>query len=341
MELKLACIALAGLCSSAAFADVSITGKISGAYAWSKSVNGTSLNGVKDAESEIDFAGREDLGNGLKAIWQMNNNVHIADSPLGTRASNDTFASGDTWLGLSGGFGAVKLGHGVNAYGDGYWNGFFYDLGDHGPDKGVGGVIGKGDAGGQKGAIKYETPAFGHVNAAFSYATAENAGPNNGNAWALGANWEEAMFGVHVGYTRQALVDGSQNDAGHVTDWVLAGKVMPFAGLILSAENDHSTLSNNALTSSVLPFAVPSSKGAQNSLSLRAEYKPQRLALRAGYIHTRNYEYDCNVKHDEYLLGVSYDLSKHSSMFAEYLHSKVDSDAYASEGMELGLRVTF
>jgi predicted porin len=341
MKLKLACIALAGLCANAAFAEVSITGKISGVYAWSKSVDGTSLNGVKDAESEIDFVGNEDLGNGLKAVWQMNNNVHIAASPLGNNANNDTFASGDTWLGLSGGFGAVKLGHGVNAYGDGYWNGNFYDLGDHGPDKGVGGVIGKGDAGGQKGAIKYETPQFGHMNAAVSYAAAEKAGSGNGNTWAIGANWEEAMFGVHVGYTRQALVDASQNDAGHVSDWLVAGKLTPLAGLTLSAENDHSTLSDNALTGSVLSFAVPSNKGAQNSLSLRAEYKPQRLALRAGYIHTSNYKYDRNVKRDEYLLGVGYDLSKRTSAFAEYLRSKVSSDARASEGLELGLRVTF
>ncbi|WP_026182574.1 porin [Leeia oryzae] len=341
MNVKLVCVALVGLYSCAAFAEVSISGKISGAYAWRQSVDAPSQYGVKDAGSEIDFSGSEDLGNGMTAIWRMNNNIHVAASPLGTTPAGDTFASGDTWLGLSGPAGTIKLGHGINAYGDGYWNGNFYDLGDHGPDKGVGGVIGKGDAGGQKGAIKYETPVWGHVSGAVSYAFAERAGAGNGNAWAASANWEDTAFGVHVGYTRQALVDSNQNDAGHVADWLLAGKFMPIAGLTLSVEDNHSRLSANALTGSVLSFAVPSGNAAQNSVSLRAEYKPQRLALRAGYIHTSNYRYDPGVKRDEYLLGVGYSLSKRSSMFAEYLHSKVSSDARASKGLEFGLRINF
>jgi predicted porin len=331
--------AMFALFSTGALADVSISGKMEGGFSWKKNTDGTRVSGIDSFESEIDFAGKEDLGNGLKAIWQMNNNVHIDGSQAG-----DTLASGDTFLGLSGGFGAVKLGHGINAYGDGYWKAGFYSLGDHGPDKGVGGVLGMGDAGGQKGAIKYETPKFGHFNAAASWAAGEKAGSSNkgGNAWAVGVNWEEAIFGMHAGYTEQYLVNGTSgaySDAGRAKDWVLAAKVTPLNGLALGAEYNHSTLSPTAAT--IGSFTVPSDRAAQKSLALYGEYKPDRFAVRASATHTSNYRYASDNKRNEYVLGVSYDLSKRTALLAEYLRSKVGSDARASNQLIAGIHVGF
>jgi predicted porin len=336
-RVKLTCVAAAALSlfAGAALADVTISGKLEGGFSSKKNTDGTTVTGIDSFESEIDFAGSEDLGNGLKAIWQMNNNVHVDGSQAG-----DTLASGDTFVGLSGGFGALKVGHGINAYGDGYWKGGFYFLGDHGPDKGVGGVLGMGDAGGQKGAIKYETPKFGHFNAALSWAAGEKAGSSSkaGNAWAAGVNWEEAIFGLHAGYTAQDLVNGS-SDAGRAHDWVLAGKVTPLTGLSLGAEYNHSKLSPSA--SLIGTFAVPSDRSAQKSLALFAEYKPDRLALRASAIHTSDYQYARDRKRNEYVLGASYDLSKRTALLAEYLHSKVNTDARASSQLVAGIHVSF
>jgi predicted porin len=343
MEMKLQYLPLMLLGVSAmACADggsVKIIGKLEGGFQGKRNVDGTTLHGIKDFGSEIDFSGTEDLGNGLKAIWQMNNSVHIDGAQSG-----DTFASGDTFIGLSGGFGAIKVGHGINAYGDGYWNGNFYDVGDHGPDKGVGGVLGMGNAGGLRGAVKYETPKFGHFNASASWAAGEKSGDSNkaGNAWAVGAYYEGASYGLHAGYTRQDLVNGSagaNTNAGSASDWLLAGKVMPIDGLTLGAEYNHAKLSTGA--SSIGAFSVPGALGSQKSLSLLAEYKPDRFALRASVTRTANYKFDNDKHRNEYVLGTSYDLSKRTALIAEYLHSKMNADAHASSELVVGFHTHF
>jgi predicted porin len=337
MQRNLVSIAMLGLLGAAgcANADVTIIGKLEGGYHWKKGADGTVLTGIKDFGSEIDFSGSEDLGDGLKAFWQMNNNIHIDGSQAG-----DTFASGDTFVGLSGGFGAFKLGHGVNAYGDNYWGANFYDLGDHGPDKGVGGVLGMGDAGGQKGALKYETPKFGHFNAAMSWAAGEKGGSGTkaGNAWAIGANYEGANYGLHAGYTRQDLVSGAVN-AGHASDWLLAGKLTPLDGWTVGAEYNQSRLS--PLAASIGAFVVPAERAPQQSLSLRTEYKPDRLALRASYTRTNHYGYDRNLHRTEYVLGSSYDLSKRTALVVEYLNSKLSNASRAASELVVGLHTRF
>ncbi|MBI3146501.1 MAG: porin, partial [Pseudogulbenkiania sp.] len=279
-------------------------------------------------------------GDGLKAIWQMNNNVHLDGAQSG-----DTFASGDTFVGLAGSFGAVKLGHGINAYGDGYWKANFFDLGDHGPDRGLGGVLGLGDAGGQKGAVKYETPKFGQFNAAASWAAGEKGSGNTaGNAWALGANFEGANYGLHAGYQRQDLVNNSAapyTNVGHAADWVAAGKLTPLQGLTLAAEYNHSKLSANAGGLTGTSFAVPADPVAMKSLMLLAEYKPDRLALRASVMRTNNYQYDNDKRRNEFVLGTSYDLSKRTALLAEYLRSKVNTDDRASSELVIGMHHSF
>ncbi|KZE28631.1 porin [Crenobacter luteus] len=338
MKLKYVLLVLLGA-SAAASADVKIIGKIEGGLQVKRNVDGTRVNGVKDFGSEIDFVGSEDLGDGLKAIWQMNNNVHIDNAQAG-----DVFASGDTFVGLSGGFGAVKLGRGINAYGDNYWGGGFYDVGDHGADRGVGGVLGMGDAGGQKGAVKYESPKFGAFNASASWAAGEKGGDGHkaGNAWALGAYYEGVSYGLHAGYTRQDLVTGSAgaySDAGSARDWVLAGKWSPFDGLTVGAEYNHATLSSGAATIGAL--AVPDELKPQKSLALRAEYRPGRFAVRATVLRTENYKYDDEQRRNEVVLGSSYELSKRTALVAEYLRSKVNTDPRAGSELVLGLHTHF
>ncbi|WP_024301014.1 porin [Pseudogulbenkiania sp. MAI-1] len=333
--------AVLSLFSGAALADVSIIGKMEAGVQRKSNVDGTHVNGVKDFGSEIDFVGSEDLGDGMKAIWQMNNNVHLDGT-----GTADTFATGDTFVGLSGAFGAIKLGHGINAYGDGYWKANFFDVGDHGPDRGIGGVLGLGDAGGQKGAVKYETPKFGQFNAAASWAAGEKGTGNTaGNAWALGANFEGANYGLHAGYSRQDLVTGDGSvtpyaNAGHATDWVAAGKLTPLQGLTLAAEYNQSKLSTTATSIGSLT-SVPADPATQKSLMLFAEYKPDRFALRASVMRTNNYKYDSDKRRNEFVLGTSYDLSKRTALLAEFLRSKVNTDDRASNELVIGMHHGF
>lgn len=59
---------------------------------------------VSSNSSYIGFKGNEDLGNGLKAIWQIESLVGMGDGSVSSLATRNTF------MGLSGGFGTAILG---------------------------------------------------------------------------------------------------------------------------------------------------------------------------------------------------------------------------------------
>jgi len=64
---------------------------------------------VSSNASNIVFGGDEDLGNGLKAVWQVQSYMTLGSGGnLG--ATNDLLSSGASYAGLSGGFGAVLMG---------------------------------------------------------------------------------------------------------------------------------------------------------------------------------------------------------------------------------------
>lgn len=68
-----------------------------------------SRNSVDASNSRLGFRGTENLGGGLSALWQIETAVAI-DQGTGTLASRDSF------VGLKGGFGTVKLGNMETVY---------------------------------------------------------------------------------------------------------------------------------------------------------------------------------------------------------------------------------
>ena len=117
MQKKLIALALASAFAAPAFAATSNV-DIGGTMAFSidsldadSPTNGRNTN-ISSNASNIYFKGSEDLGGGLKAIWQ----VQTFFSAGGTGNTDTAFGaadgvgSGDTFVGLSGGFGTVILG---------------------------------------------------------------------------------------------------------------------------------------------------------------------------------------------------------------------------------------
>ncbi len=121
MQKKIIALAIAGLASTAAFAQTNVTvyGIADAAF---EQYNVTGGNGVEvrggaqnSAEarnrlasnaSYIGFKGVEDLGNGLKAVFQFENELDITGSTTGNARGNG-LANRDTFVGVAGGFGTV------------------------------------------------------------------------------------------------------------------------------------------------------------------------------------------------------------------------------------------
>lgn len=326
-------IVFAGMFAAAAYADdgalpIQIKGILKGGF---RSVSGLDAAGtqvagsaggslrsnkISDFGSELDFAGSEVVGPNLVAIWQINTNLTIDEGSKG-----GTVGSGDTFVGLKSPWGTIKLGHGVNAYGDGYFKGNFNSPEEIGPaNAGI-------DAGGNKGAIKYESPTIAGFSAALSWAAGENktgATPAS-DAWALGATYEQNMWGIRAGYAAQKynLVSGFATKK----DWLLAAVFMPVAGMKLGAEYDSAN------------DGVDGTPG-QKSLGVFGEYKPGVFGVRGGYVRTNNLAYSADVKESKFNLGVDYDLSKRTRALIEISASK-KTDFNRVTGVSIGMRHAF
>jgi predicted porin len=158
--------------------------------------------------SRVGFRGREPLGGGLSAIWQMEQRV---DFDQGTQV----FANRDSFVGLAGGFGSVRLGrfdtiH--NDYGNvvnffGIKSGHFLSSTSQITDSGLG-TGGLGFDLRRSNSVKYETPEIGGFQAGLSWAPDEakgnpGRGDLNSNLWAAAVKYSagplylSAQYEVH------------------------------------------------------------------------------------------------------------------------------------------------
>ena len=133
MQKKIIALAIAGLASTAAFAQSNVTvyGVVDAAYVYTNSNGGTTVDvpgaahGVDTsaissgglAGSRIGFKGTEDLGNGLKAVFVLEYALDI-DGNFGVGSSASGLNARQQFVGLSGKAGTLSLGR---QYAPGYY----------------------------------------------------------------------------------------------------------------------------------------------------------------------------------------------------------------------------
>ena len=114
--MKKSLVAITALAAVSAFAQSSVTlsGIIKGGVAQTKyssgpvgSVNGNGLS-VADGSSRFIIGGTEDLGGGLKAVFQIDTRFRMDDN--GGAPTSSPLGAGNTFVGLSGGLGMVQIG---------------------------------------------------------------------------------------------------------------------------------------------------------------------------------------------------------------------------------------
>jgi predicted porin len=221
MQKKLIAVAVAGLVSGAAFAQSNVTisgvadayyGRLSGTgYKSYNAVNSGGLSG-----SRIAFNGAEDLGNGLKAIFQMEQAFDLTDGG-GFGSTNSTRQS---YVGLAGSFGAVVAGR---LQTPGYYVGKFDALASAAISpqailaKGlmIGGAVASTIAPSNNGrlnsAAAYLSPNFGGFSAVVAGSTSNYISEDatvtdtatDQGAWALGLNY--AIGPVAVGFVHHNI----------------------------------------------------------------------------------------------------------------------------------------
>lgn len=326
----------------AAMADVTLYGQIKGGLEYTK-VKGTSntITNVNDWGSRIGFKGEEDLGNGLKAIWQIEQKVSL-DSKSG---DNEKWASRDSFIGVATPFGTVRAGHLSDQINDMY-----------GVDQWEGGNVATlGNTFARNGkrhtGVRYDTPEFAGFSANVLYSPEDNtrydqarkagidtgflgfAGPTDGivdtqgnpanvnlagavntvtknkSVIALGLNYENSGFFAQYGYTR---THGQANDKQvHLLEGGYDANNI-YVGLAFQVEKDSDTYKDIALS------------GA---------YTMGNITPKLSYAH--GFETNGEGKYDHIVAGVDYAFSKRTTALFSVGYFKAGDYKATSTGLGL------
>ncbi|MDF0606487.1 porin [Neisseriaceae bacterium TC5R-5] len=382
MHNKLIALALTAL-PTVAIADVVIYGEIRGAYEYNKTYSsGLDRNSegkllgssqINDWTSRIGFKGGEDLGNGLKAIWQVESRLYIDG------ADSTGFATRDSFIGFAGNdWGKLRLGKLSNyANSDmglidpGYYSGKSV--------AGLGSFTRIDDR--VTNAVRYDSPVWEGFSFIALYGTDEKrvlandgSGSNTNNqTWNLGLSYEHPMgFFAKYNYEnwgdaqKAAAIGPLGNEAANfkysnnTKTWhrVEAGynanniyAVLGYQQIEGYGLGSYYNNSNNGLASaSSSPVAALNAALLANGTSQaninQQSLKTKEAAVTLGYSfgaltpyfsYAKGYNVSQNGSsvtdsgYDQYVLSLSYNLSKRTNVHTSYGHVKWKFDNLDNE----------
>lgn len=344
--MKKTLIALAAVAATgAAFAQSSVTidGQVSLGVTKlnDRSASLDSLNGT----NQIRFRGVEDLGGGLKASFTLAQRFSPENGGNdGTTFSRPTF-QGESSIGLSGGFGAIKLGRALHAYQlginttdpfavayiastGGLSSGLFADAS----------VNGNKDGGGQgrTDAISYTTPTMGGFSAALAYGPKGSQGADQADGYtSLWLNYAAGPLLVAGGaeQTRDGVGKGAAILATYDLGFVKIG------GGYGTTTVNVARIADGAPTDLTAPtLAVAGNK--MKNWNIMAVAPLGAVTLKVGYVVAKNDTTDVDVS-KKLGIGADYNLSKRTWVYSTVFRDSARTSAGARNGVELGMRHTF
>ncbi len=302
---KLIVLATLAALPAVAMADVTISGNLAVGIVNTK-VDGTGSVTTEDRTSgEIKFAGSDDLGNGLKSIWQIASRINLADQSTNSR--DNLWAGRDSYVGLEGGFGRLTLGNiyhmptsGAMAIFENNSATFASDIYDQGTRV--------------NNTVSYKTPSFNGFTAtvqhSFGSSAADEATKTHQQAVSLAYEGD----GFTVSYDGSRFKEDSDNSAK------------------LHELNASVTLSDLTLMAG---YARGTSQAADSKISgwgLAASYAMGNFTPKIGFWREGDVKIagdSFDTGHKAYAVGVEYALSKRTRAGVELAKASYDNDAFA------------
>lgn len=367
--MKKTLIALAALAATGAFAQVSVYGRLDAGYAaTTNTVNGndTKANGVQSHNSVSSMwgiKGTEDLGGGLKAGFQLEQDVYTANGNTGTSGAtggvqsnrntnsiNGGYASFNrvSKLGVSGGFGTVEFGRDYVPT--------FKLIGatDVNNLSRISTVSLSASAGVSTtdSMVMYSTPVMSgfQVNVAYRNADQSTTTDTYQKLTNLTATYTNGplMVGVGTGTTE------NRNAGANSTAMTYAGDVSTTSASkvgsnVVAASYDFGSfaLKGNYITSKATDGAGVGSDQEMNQLNIGATVPMGKVLLvaQAGQSTVKVPGVD-DRKGTNYVLGVDYNLSAKTALFAKTgtykkLDAAVGGGEYKSVSTAVGIKTVF
>lgn len=375
MQKKLIALAIAGLASSAAFAqsNVTIYGSVDVGVAFRGSENG-GVNNVDSrreitsggsAGNRLGFRGAEDLGNGLKAIFELE---YSLDADVGTTSATK-WGNRHSYLGLTGGFGTVVAGrldgvrYGVYGTYDPFANGSMgnftqmtvqYDRADN--------------------AVAYISPKWSGFGLVLAYATNTNGqensrgyGTGNGNngddrLYTIMGTYDNGPISLRVDYETTTTQDAANLAGGKKLYVFTTGGsydfgVVKIGGVYDVIKGDQSSFigaNTNGLDCANVVTCTGNGQYDRRNWFVSASAPIGKFTLMANYGRVKNKEQN-DADASKWAIGAKYDLSKRTNLYTAYSRIKNDDNStfeisqsaasngggHGISGFELGMRHQF
>jgi predicted porin len=280
-----AAIALLAAGAASAQSSVTIYGRVNTTVESQKNIGAVGTQRVmQDNASRLGFKGVEDLGGGLKAEFFLE---HRFASDTGQAAQR--FWAGDSYVGLSGGFGSIKLGRLTSAA--------YYATADyisfHNHDTGTSADVLYTYLTDGSNTISYTTPSLGGLTAEFTVSAAESPTNGLGKVANVALNYNVGALQFGFGYEKRA---GGDNQ------WTLRGNY-EMGALLLGAYYQKSDL--NGL-------------GKRDAYRLSAMYTVGASEFHVNYGAADDWSRLNNSDASQYTFGYNYNLSKRTKVYGFY-----------------------
>ncbi|EMT1211888.1 porin [Neisseria gonorrhoeae] len=348
MKKSLIALTLAAL-PVAATADVTLYGAIkagvqtyrSVAHLEGKVVGVGTGSEISDFGSKIGFKGQEDLGNGLKAVWQLEQGASVA-------GTNTGWGNKQSFVGLKGGFGTIRAGSlnsplkntgaNVNAWESGKFTGNVLE------------ISGMAKREHRYLSVRYDSPEFAGFSGSVQYAPKDNSG-SNGESYHVGLNYQNSGFFAQYAGLFQRYGEGTKKMEGYY----LYNYNIP--SLFVEKLQVHRLVGgydNNALYASVaaqqqdakLYGTWRDSHNSQTEVAATVAYRFGNVTPRVSYAHGFKGTVD-DANHDntydQVVVGAEYDFSKRTSALvsAGWLQEGKGADKIVSTASAVVLRHKF
>jgi predicted porin len=295
------------------------------------------LDSGQQSGSRIGFKGTEDLGGGLAAIFALESGFNIDNGALSDTTDEKSRLFGrQAWVGLAGGFGAVKFGRQQTALYNALSATDPFAIGLAGNAQKVFGygLYGADPLARTDNTVSYSTANFNGFSASVNYGFGEVAGKNSeGRNVGVGAQYANGPINVQFAYQ-----DSNTVDLG-------LGAFKPVAAVYNSGKADLKT----AFIGGTYDFGVAKAHLAYGDTKLeqagKASVKDRNWlvgvsapvsaagTVLASYVRNDVKNVD-NAKSNQYALGYTHALSKRTNLYTSYSYLKNDKNvalnAYAN-----------
>lgn len=276
------------------------------------------LSRISSNSSRIGFKGTEDLGNGLSAVWQMEQQVGMDSGSVANMTARNTF------VGLSSkSVGTLLAGTHDTPYklGTGKLDVFGDTMGDYNTI--IGNVNGANVRDLRLGnVVAYITPTFNGFHAAIAASMlneAGNAGQANPSAWSATAVYDNGPLFLSLSHEVQKTANAAPATDGFDTKGTKLGAGYAFGATKVGVVYERLTDSRSNMA------------GSRNAYVLNVAHTMGANVIKASYGKANDGASAADTSAKNWTVGFDHNLSKRTAVYA--LYTKTDNASGATYGV--------